>query len=523
MAITPPVQLDDRKNLEKLIARLNQIGIALSSEHNLNRLLELIVREARHFTNADGGSIYIREGDKLNFIVAQTASLENKNGRNGTFQSSYLPLTKESIGGYVAITGEVLNINDAYMIPPTVEYRLNREFDRRMGYRTKSMLVVPMKDHKDEIIGVLQLINSMDEDGKVIPFKKEFESLILSLSSQAAVAIQNAKLIEEIRKLFRSLVRYSAKAIDARSPHTAGHSGRVAKYSVKIMEAMNLEKEGRFAKIHFSPQEIEEMRMAGWLHDIGKIGVREAVLEKENKLNEDQMQVIQNRFDTVRALAMIRAERQKCALAQKGKLTKAGEAEIDERLSEELKLLDADHEFLLRVARPGFMSEEDRVRLKEIAEKTYVDLRGETNFFLSAFEYENLRVVRGNLTEAEYREIQSHVDQTLAILDKIPFTKDLENIPKYAAAHHEMLDGSGYPRGLIGDQIPLQGRIMAVSDIFDALTASDRPYKKALPLEKSLAILKDEAERGRLDRDIVDLFISRKLYTKTSKLDDDDE
>ncbi len=523
MAIETGTSQQTRKDLESQIARLNKIGIALSSEHNLNRLLEMIVREARGFTNADGGSLYIREGDKLNFIVAQTQSLERRNGKKTEFKSFYLPLTKESIGGYVAITGEVLNIEDAYLIPPTVEYRLNKDFDQRMGYRTKSMLVVPMRDHKDEIIGVLQLINSMDEHGNVVPFRKEYESLILSLASQAAVAIQNARLIDEIRNLFRSLVRYSAKAIDARSPHTAGHSGRVAKYSVRIMEAINEEKEGRFADVHFTPQEIEEMKMAGWLHDIGKIGVREAVLEKENKLTDDQMQVIENRFETIRLLEILRAEREKAELLAKGRLTGEAEKTIAERLQARLQELEDDLAFLKRINVPGFLKEEDRERLKTIAEKTYEDLQGEKHFYLTSFEYENLSVIRGNLTEAEYREIQSHVDQTLAILNKIPFTKDLQNIPKYAAVHHEMLDGSGYPRGLKGDQIPLQGRIMAVCDIFDALTAADRPYKKALPLEKSLAILREEAERGRLDRDIVELFIRKKLYEKKARFEDEDE
>ncbi len=516
MPVTTTRPEQNLRDLESQIARLNRIGIALSSEHNLQRLLNLIVSEARRFTRADGGSLYIKEEDKLNFVVAQTESLEaGSNGKKNAFRSFYVPLTKESISGYVATTGEVLNIEDAYMIPPTVEYRLNKDFDYRTGYRTKSMLVVPMKDHEDEIIGVLQLINSLDDDGKVVPFRKEYETLVHSLASQAAVAIRNVKLIEEIRTLFRSLVRYSAKAIDARSPHTAGHSGRVAEYSVHLMYALNEEKEGRFADLEFTAAEIEEMRMAGWLHDIGKIGVREAVLEKENKLNNEQMQVIEGRFRTVQMLEIIRAERRKNEMMQTGAPDQQKFEEVDQQLQLRLKQLQDDLAFLKKVNTPGFLPEEDRERLKKIAESTYDDLDGERYFMLTADEYENLSVVKGNLTEAEYKEIQSHVVQTLDILENIPFTKDLENIPKYAAAHHEMLDGSGYPYNLKGDQIPLQGRIMAVCDIFDALTASDRPYKKAMPLEKSLAILRDEAERGRLDKDLVDVFIRREVYKKS--------
>lgn len=513
----------DIRNLESQIARLNKIGIALSGEHDLNRLLNMIVREARHFTNSDGGSLYIREGDKLNFIVAQTESLESLNGKRPSFKSSYLPLTKESIAGYVAITGEILNIHDAYLIPPTVEYRLNKDFDNLFGYRTKSMLVVPMRDHEDEIIGVLQLINSVDAKDQVLPFKPEYETLIASLASQAAVAIQNARLIEEIRKLFRSLVRYSAKAIDARSPHTAGHSGRVAKYSVRLMEAINSEENGRFGNVRFSDQEIEEMLMAGWLHDIGKIGVREAVLDKENKLNSDHVDAIGNRFENIRVYELFRAERKKVALALEKTFTPELAKEVDAaQQAKETEIMDDLH-FILRINVPGPVSDDDKKRLKLIAEKTYIDLNQEKHYYLTAFEYENLSVTHGNLTLAEYREIQSHVEKTLEILDNIPFTKDLQNIPRYAAAHHEMLDGSGYPYGLKGDEIPLCGRIMAVCDIYDALTASDRPYKKALPVDKSLAILQDEASRGRLDPDLVNLFIEKKLFHRSSILEDDED
>lgn len=515
--------VNDPQNLQNLVARLNQIGIALSGEHNLNKLLEIIVKEARQFTNADGGSLYIREGDKLNFLVAQTASLEKRSNGKPFFTSFYVPLTKESISGYVATTGQVLNIKDVYEIPQTVEYRFNRDFDLKVGYRSKSMLVVPMRDHKDEIIGVLQLINSLDEDNKVVPFKKELESLILSLASQAAVAIRNAKLIEEIRTLFRSLVRYSAKAIDARSPHTAGHSGRVAKYSVRLAQAINEEKGGRFAQVKFTPDQLEELRMAAWLHDIGKIGVKEAVLEKMNKLTDVQMEVIRQRFETIRMTLIHRAQCEKLELLQAGKLDAAASKRIDVALDQALQQAADDLAFLQQVNIPGYLSEPERERLRQIAESTFIEVSGQKRYYLSALEYDNLAVVRGNLTTTEYKEIQSHVDHTLSILAKIPFTPDLANIPKFAASHHEMLDGSGYPRGLQGDEIPLQSRIMCISDVFDALTSSDRPYKKSVPLEKSLQILRKEAAQGKLDGDLVELFIRRELYRSTRKEEDEDE
>ncbi len=506
------------EDLKSQITRLNKIGIALSSEHNLNKLLELIVKEARGFTEADGGSLYIKEGDKLNFLVAQTASLERRSNVKPSFKAFYVPLTKASISGYVATTGEVLNIPDVYHIPPTVEYRFNKEFDAKMEYRSKSILTVPMRDHQDEIIGVLQLVNSMDKAGKVTPFKKEYEPLILSLASQAAVAIRNANLIAEIKNLFRSLVHYSVKAIDSRSRHTAGHSSRVAKYARRFAEAINEETEGRLGQIKFTPEQLEELHMCGLLHDIGKIGVKEAVLEKTTKLNEAQMDAIASRFEAIKASFVIRAMQQKLELAG------SNPDEIEARLHHEIKALDEQLAFLQCINDPIYNStQEDLKRLRDIAERTYYDTTGEMRYFLTGPEYENLSVTRGNLTAAEYKEIQKHVDYSLAILNKIRFTKDLENIPRYAAAHHEYLNGAGYPKGLKGDEIALQSRILCIADIYDALTAPDRPYKKAMPLEQTLKILQDEAARGKLDPDLVELFIRRKLYEGLRRQDEKEE
>ena len=505
--------------LEAQIRKLNAIGIALSNERNLNKLLEVIVREARGFTRADGGSLYIKEGKKLNFTVAQTESLEKRDGKKEPFKSFYLPLTKGSIAGYVAVTGELLNIADVYQVPPTVEYQVNKQFDQKNNYRSKSMLVVPMRDQAGSIIGVLQLINSLTS-GRVVPFKREYESLVLSLASQAAVAIKNVKLIEEIRNLFKSLVRYSAKAIDARSPHTAGHSGRVARYSVRIANAINEETNGRLGQIYFSPEEIEELRMAGWLHDIGKIGVRESVLEKTNKLTDDQLEVISQRFEAIkRGFQNAWLETRLEHLAEPpGALEEFGAA-----YRAKLREVDADLDFIRRVSIPGFLSDEDRTRLRTIAETTYLNSRDEKCFFLSHHEYENLSIVKGNLTPVEYKEIQLHVNHTLDILNKMPFTRDLKNIPKYAAAHHEYLDGSGYPKGLKGDEISIQARILCIADIFDALSSPDRPYKKAMPMGKALDILRQEVRVGKLDEDLVELFIKKKLYQRLTVDDGEDE
>ena len=272
-------------DLRKQIERLNKIGIALSSETNLRALLELILREARGFTDSDAGSLYIKEEDKLSFEVTQNDTLDSRGGRDKeVFKPFPLPMTKKSIAGYVAKTGKILNIKDVYEIPATEEYSFYPNFDKRNNYRTKSMLLVPMMDHEEEIIGVLQLINSISKSGQVISFDKEYEDLVSSLASQAAVAIRNVRLIDEIKKLFESLVHYSASAIDARSPHTAGHSRRVSQLAVRVARAINNQNNGHFADVFFSEAELEELSYTAWLHDIGKIGVREFVLEKANKL-----------------------------------------------------------------------------------------------------------------------------------------------------------------------------------------------------------------------------------------------
>ena len=502
----------------KQIEKLNQIGIALSSETNLEDLLELIVFEARGFTSADGGSLYILDEDEtLYFNVSQNDTLSRRPDPPPGFKPYPLTLSKESIAGYVAITGEIVNLEDVYDLPDTVPYRFNPDFDMRNDYVTRSMLVVPMKDREQDILGVLQLINPMDETGKICPFPESVEHLIMSLGSQAAVAIRNATLIADIKALFEALIRYSATAIDARSPHTAGHSRRVAAYSRAIALAINEQNTGRFADISFSRDQLEELSYAAWLHDIGKIGVPEKILDKNNRLSDEAMENIVNRFELIKAfkLGLLRAGSKGPSMAgasgqdriHDGSAETTGEEakRTAEQIDEELALIQ-------KTNRSNFLSDEDLAGLQSIASKTYKNLSGDTIPYLSDKEMEYLSVRKGNLTAEEYRKIQQHVELTYNIVENIPFTKSLQNIPFFSASHHELLDGSGYPKGLKGDEIPLQSRILAVVDIFDALTAADRPYRRAMAPEKAGEILKADAEAGRLDADVVNLFVDRRLY-----------
>ncbi|MCD6451837.1 MAG: GAF domain-containing protein [Acidobacteria bacterium] len=494
------------RKLEQRIKELNEIGIALSTEHNLKRLLSRILLEARRLTRAEAGSLYLVKGGKLSFEVAQNDYIERKMGKEA-FRSITLPLEPSSIAGYVALTGEVLNIEDAYHLPPDKPYRFNQEVDKKIGYRSRSMLLVPMRNEKGEIMGVVQLINALDEKGEVVPFRWDYEPLVMSLTSQAAVAISNANLITEIKELLRSLVEYSASLIDARSAHTAGHTERVARYTLEIAQAINEEKEGPFASVSFSPDEMEELLFSAYLHDIGKIGVPEALLDRRMKLNEEEMEVIRLRFELAKSILKNQL------LEKKVKGTPSSQLKDEKELEGKIAELDSAWGLINKVNKPSPLSGEDLRRLKEISLLRVDGLLPEGRLITDK-ELERLSVPSGNLTMDERRRMEDHVRTTINILSKIPFPSHLKRVPFIAGAHHERLDGSGYPQGLTAKDLPLPARVLAIADFYEALTAGDRPYKRALTREEALAILKEEADKGRLDQDVVRLIIRKDLLKR---------
>ncbi len=503
------------QDMTERLETLNKIGIALSSETNLTLLLESIVRETRSFTNADAGSLYLVDQDNgaLHFEVAQNDTLRKRaDMKPDTFKPYSLALTKNSIAGYVAITGETLNIPDAYDLSSEAGFEFNRDFDRRNNYRTRSMLLVAMKDTEGKIIGVLQLINSIDSDGKVISFDPSIESLVSSLASQAAVAIKNAQLIKEIKAVFEALIQYSVSAIDARSPFTAGHSKGVAKYTMALAGAINDTHDGPYAPVLFGPAELEELNYAAWLHDIGKIGVREWVLDKRSRLSEAETAALISRFESIKASAIVETEKKKLVLLQKDGGNQKEIRELDRDLNGRLKQIEEDLAFIKEINTSNFLDEPELKRLKETSKKKYLDFEGQKRGYLTDFEFENLSVRKGNLTKDEIEEIQSHVIHTENIVDKIPFKGSLKMVPLFAAGHHEMLDGSGYPKQVTSENIPLQTRIITVADIYEALIAKDRPYKGSMDPVRSLAILQEEAAKGRLDKELVRIFIEKKVY-----------
>jgi HD-GYP domain-containing protein (c-di-GMP phosphodiesterase class II) len=493
----------ERNLLEK--QKLIDISIALTSETDLNRLLSRIITELRRLTGAQGGSLYLTDKKLLKFEVAQNDQLAQSFGSDILwFKYHEIPINQQSLAGYVSLTGEILNIADVYQLPDSLPYHFDPSFDQRNNYRTQAMLVAPLKDRQGEVVGVLQLINAINDTGKIQPFSLADETLVLALASQAAVAINNVRLLQTIKNLFEALMIYSVSAIDARSPHTAGHSRRVAAYGLALAQAVNDCHQGPLASVSFSDLELEELRFSAWLHDIGKIGVRDALLEKKQKLPDCHLEAIRWRI----CLAQVQAQ-----------------------TDEERAALENDFDFLKKINRLDYLPPEAPARLTKIAGKrlylenssqpliTGAELHQLRQPLLTSEELTSLLVLKGNLTPQEYAEIQGHALQTMNILEKIPFTNHLSQVPRFAASHHERLDGSGYPFHLTASDLPFQARILAIADTFDALTSTDRPYRSSFDHEKAEGILQEEAARGKLDKDLIDLFVSRRIWEMVSDQD----
>ncbi len=507
------------------IGELTRIGVALGTERDLKTLLDLILTQARRITQSDAGSLYLVEeseqgAKRLRFRLAQTFSKPE-----APFVEYTIPVDRTSLAGYAAVTGEPLVIDDAYFLPPDVEYSINRSFDERHGYRTKSMLVIPMKDHKEEVIGVLQLINRKrvfeavlatptDVEREVVPFSKRTVELVTALAGQAAVSIENSRLYEDIERLFEGFVKAAVLAIEQRDPTTFGHSGRVAEYTVRLAEVVDRAADGPYRLVKFTPEQLKEIRYAGLLHDFGKVGVREQVLVKAKKLYPHQLALIRQRHAFVRRTCerdfwQRRAE----FLETHGKKGyEARRHELEAALEGQLTDLDRFLSVVLEANEPSLLPEASRNDLEELARRTYADPDGEFQPLLSDEEVRYLTIPKGSLDEQERQEIESHVTHTYNFLQRIPWTRELQQIPLIAYGHHEKMDGHGYPRHVTGEAIPIQTRMMTISDIYDALTAQDRPYKKAVPRERALDILTQEVKIGQLDTELFRLFVAAKVF-----------
>jgi HD-GYP domain-containing protein (c-di-GMP phosphodiesterase class II) len=521
--LPPEVKGFMEKQLDR-IRRLNQIGKALSAEKNLDRLLEMIVDEAREFTNADGGTLYIMSDDEeeLHFAIVQNTSLNIRMGGTGgriTWPSVRLKNLNgkpnhANVSAYAAITGQVVNISDVYHAEG-FNFEGTRRFDAETGYRSKSMLVVPMRNHENDIIGVLQLLNAQIEgQTEVISFSMENQKMTESLASQAAVAISNKRLIHDLENLLESFIRTIATAIDEKSPYTGGHVRRVSELTMAIAEKINKSVEGPYADICFDEDELKELHISAWLHDVGKITTPEYIVDKGKKLETvyNRMEALKARFEVLKRDYAIEAlkngNRHREGYSAKKSHRNIGEDEND---------LNADYDFLADINMgTKFMDEKMLDRVKKIAGRKWI-LGGDLQSFLSDDEVYNLSIPVGTLTDKEKEIVKNHVTITHKMLCQLPFPKKLKNVSYYASSHHERIDGAGYPFGLKGDEIPLQARIIALADVFDALTAKDRPYKKEKTLSEAIKIMRYMVQDNHIDRDLFELFIKEQIYLDYAK------
>jgi HD-GYP domain-containing protein (c-di-GMP phosphodiesterase class II) len=508
------------------LREMSEVGIALSAERDHAVLLTTILSKARELSRADAGSLYLLEqmegkGQVLRWKLAQNESIDVD------FEEKVLPITRSSLAGFVAMTGETLVIDDAYNLPPDAEYSINRSFDETNNYRTKSLLVFPMTNHDGDTIGVLQLINRKRTGARmkltaatvpdaVVPFDEETVELMRSLAGQAAVSVENNLLYESIERLFEGFVTASVTAIEQRDPTTSGHSFRVADLTVELARVIDKTDFGKYRDVRFSMDQVREIRYASLLHDFGKVGVREQVLVKEKKLYPSQLETIRSRFDFVMKSAENEGNRKKLDFLLKNGRDGFDEysKRIDDETREEIERLQKDYAFVAQSNEPTVLPEGEFKYLQQLAQRGYEDLRGDRHLLLNASEAKILSIRKGNLDAAERNEIESHVTHTFNFLQKIPWTKDLMKVPDIAYAHHEKLNGRGYPRKLNADDIPLQSRMMTISDIYDALTANDRPYKRAVSTDRAIDILRMEVNDGLLDTSLVDVFVEAKVYTR---------
>lgn len=514
-------QRHDDQRAGVMLERVLDIGRSLASEKDLDTLLGLILTHARELTDADGASIYTRDGSgRLYFRLWQNASVATAASTQETL------VGEDSIAGYVARSGAVLVLDDAYAIAPGAPYRFNPASDRALDYRSRSLLTVPLKNKADEVVGVLQLINRKDSpdvllkapadvERHVLPFDEQSRAVALALAGQAGVALENSLLYASIERLFEGFIRASVQAIEARDPTTAGHSERVADYTERFAVAVDRADAPELRTVRFSKEELRELRYASLLHDFGKVGVREHVLVKAKKLLPYQLELVKQRFRYARASLERAAFRELLALHESRlpdeERTRARQA-IEARLAEQRAHLARYLDTVLQANEPSVLAEQASVELAAIAEFAFPGEDGEMLPLLHDFEFADLSLPKGSLNSEERTEIESHVTHTYAFLSLIPWTKNLANLPNIAYAHHEKLDGSGYPRRLPLPQIPIQSRMMTISDIYDALTAADRPYKRAMPAERALDILSAEARAGKVDASLFRVFVEAGAY-----------
>ena len=517
-------------SLEKQVGNLANIGLALSKEKNMSKLLEMILIEAKRIANSDGGTLYMMTDDnRLRFEIMMTDSLDFHMGGTSGKDIPFYPVklydekgepNKSMIAAYVGLTGETVNIPDAYKAKG-FDFSGTKMFDEKTGYHSQSFLTVPLKNHEDEIIGVLQLLNAQNQNAKkIISFTSDIQEMVEALASQAAVAITNKNLIKDLEALFESFIKLIASAIDAKSPYTGGHCARVPEITMLLAKAVQDTIDGPFADISFTDKEMYELKIAAWLHDCGKVATPEFVVDKSTKLETiyDRVNEVETRFAALKRDEQIKLLKSELKVERDDSLSKQEKLikikTLKSKYSKKLRELKSDLEFIKESNIGGeFMSGDKKDRVHNISNYRWKP-NGKMENFLSEDEVYNLTIPRGTLTAEERKVINDHIVVTINMLEELPYPKHLKNVPEFAGGHHEKLDGTGYPKGLTKDEMSVQARIMAIADIFEALTAKDRPYKKGKTLSQAMRILGFMKNDAHIDVDLFDIFVKDKIYLK---------
>lgn len=522
---------------------LLDVGRALSSERETEKILDMILSEATGNTLADGGSIYLIEkvpqdslgGTRPKYkYMLRFHKTTNKTVNYVPKRNQLLDIDNSSVAGYVALTGKAVRVRDCYVLGEDSQYEFNDAFDKQTGYRTKSVLAVPIKTNKDKVVGVVQLVNKVKPlrrrtdpeknpkqvnrvpEKDIIAFSEHDARLMEAFASHAAVALENAKLTEDIEKLFDSFIKASVSAIESRDPSTSGHSDRVAALTISLAQKVDAVTTGILKDIHFSPAQVRELQYAALLHDFGKIGVREHVLLKAKKLFPHELETVLLRIDTIKSINEAKQWRQMAEqISEQFKNSKVEDPQNE--LARGLWSIDQFNRKLDQIKDAILKANESQVMdfdldIKQLIESIEQMSRQVHQIILTGPERERLLIPRGTLSKDERKEIESHVTHTFNFLSQIAWTDGLSGIPEIAHCHHEKLNGMGYPRQLKADQIPVQSRMMTICDIYDALTAMDRPYKKAVTPERAIEILHYEMNDGKLDPHLLKVFVEAEVY-----------
>ncbi len=515
--------------LEDRVKRLQEIGLALSTEDDINVIFELIMDEAKNITNADGRTLYMisDDGKTMKFEIMATDSMNFSQGGTTGVEITIPPMqlfnedgtpNHSSIVAYSANTGKIVNIKDAYK-EKGFDFTGAKNFDKDTGYRTTSVLSVPLKNHENDIVGVMQLINAKDpKSDKTISFSDDMQNQVESLASQGAVALTNKRLVAELKNLFESFIQLIATAIDKKSPYTGGHCERVPEITMLLADAVEKTKVGKYADFSMNEDERYELYIAGWLHDCGKVATPPHVVDKGMKLETitDRIEVMDTRFEVLKRDAEISMLKKQIALIKKGSANGAIKT-LETDLETQTNQLSSDQTFIQKTNRGGeFMEEEDQQRVSNIGNYKW-KLEGEEINLFDEKDVRNLQIPKGTLLPEEREIINDHIVITIDMLEKLPYPKKLRNVPEFAGGHHEKLDGTGYPKGLKDEEMSVQAKMMAIADIYEALTAADRPYKDGKKLSQAMRIMGFMKKDYEIDQDLFEIFVKEGVYKQYAK------